>query len=133
MIHSDIFKHILSRDPFSMIPGFNRQAQPRHIWQKPRRGVLNPKPFIGIALILPITLSILFCTVKRQLYFLGKYPCNIPLRFSMLSFPQPWQCLRKYDLDPFDPLQPNSHKILLNFTRYLIVSRKIPTGNGPFW
>jgi hypothetical protein len=55
---------------------------------KASAGVLKPKHFIGVALILLVTVSMLFCVVKRQLCFLGKYLRNTPLRFSMLPFSQ---------------------------------------------
>jgi hypothetical protein len=47
-------------------------ATPPHL-AKTSAGVLKPKHFIGVALILFTTVSISFCVVKRQLCF-GLYP-----------------------------------------------------------
>jgi hypothetical protein len=60
-------------------------ATPPHL-AKTSDGVLKSKHFIGVALILRITISIFFCVVKRQLCFFGKYLRDIPFRFSMLPF-----------------------------------------------
>jgi hypothetical protein len=49
-----------------MFSGFNRHVQHRRIWQKTTAGVLKPKHFIGVALILPATVSMFFCVVKRH-------------------------------------------------------------------
>jgi hypothetical protein len=46
-------------------------ATPPHL-AKTSAGVLKPKHFIGVALILLTTLSIFFCVVKCQSCFLGK-------------------------------------------------------------
>jgi DNA invertase Pin-like site-specific DNA recombinase len=64
-------------------------ATPPHS-AKTSAGVLKPKHFIGVALILLTTVSIFFCVVKLQLCFLGKYLRSIPFRFSMLPFSQLW-------------------------------------------
>jgi hypothetical protein len=52
-------------------------ATPAHL-AKTSAGVLKPKHFSGIALILLTTLSIFFCVINRQSYFFRKISSQYP-------------------------------------------------------
>jgi hypothetical protein len=68
---SSIFWKYLYRITFYYARIQLASATPPHL-AKTSAGVLKPKHFIGVALILLATLSIFSCVVKRQLCFLGK-------------------------------------------------------------